>query len=72
MLQSVEVMYEAGGALPFAQWNLMEGPSGALANQTYRSFRFLASKKRTLLQPCIAISVGCYPKVTVQSAAAAP
>lgn len=37
---------------PFAQWNLMDGPSGALASHTYRSLRFRASKNKTLLQPC--------------------
>ena len=34
----------------------MEGPSGALASQTYRSLRFRASKNNTLLQPCSTVS----------------
>ncbi len=37
---------------PFAQWNLMDGPSGALASQIYKSFRFRDSKNSTLLHPC--------------------
>ena len=37
---------------PLSARNLTDGPSGALASQTYRSCFFLASKKTTFRQPC--------------------
>lgn len=37
-------------ALQFCRCNFTVGPLGTLLNHIYRSFPFLASKKRTLLQ----------------------